>query len=98
MSVRWGKCVGRFGTFRSVLVKYAVGNIGQSRSVLCGNDCPLRVSKWGGLAHLGNFCLQNSPNGQQRYDKSQQGGVNGKACHSVIFYQLHKEIYGYKSR
>lgn len=64
----------------------------------CRNDCPLRVSVRGGLAHLGNFCLQNSPNGQQRHDKSQQGGVNGKASHSVIFYQLHKEIYGYKSR
>ena len=39
-----GKCVGRFGALRSVLVKYAVGNIGQSMSILRGNVCPSRVS------------------------------------------------------
>lgn len=39
-----GKCVGRFGTFRLVLGKYTMGNIGQSMSILRGNVCPSRVS------------------------------------------------------
>ena len=45
-----GKCSGRLGTFRLVLVKYAVGNIGKYGQLLRGNVCPLRVSAWGGLA------------------------------------------------